>query len=467
MPACDAPVRLADFVSMHQAPPKLNSKAQVTESRSAEEQTFFDAAIDALGLLFSHHHTTVLRVTTFPEDFPLAYDLPLSANVAVDCEQRGCTLRPPPLPPLLPRPSHPCHAAALHERPPPRLQAVGMRPPCRWCVFEARAALLSKDMRRTLDLGHLAADCEFESRHKSAGIKELTALCTGGQSRPAPLPPDEFQALIDICTFANMKEGRVRVLQLYTQLIEGHLGTVHKLDYSMQVALPRTISPRSPSPIPPAHNRPHTHHLPRDSLLHYPPHAVPPPQSNVPSPHPSPPPPHPTPPNHMSECRLRDGATKTPSFSHAVRNQRTNTGPHTTRLTVQCSEPLPWHSISLCAVLSSGALKQLEWLYLDGNEVGDAGMSAIAEAVASGAIPRCTRIALDGNPGNDSGVQQALRDSMPAPPRKAPSHRKGAPRAHFGAPPSHSATIHPLQAAPAPRQGAIPGMPGTCQRHSQ
>jgi len=51
---------------------------------------------------------------------------------------------------------------------------------------------------------------------------------------------------------------------------------------------------------------------------------------------------------------------------------------------------------SLAAALA-GATPQLEWLYLSGNEIGDEGGVAIAEAVEGGACPRLARLALQHN----------------------------------------------------------------------
>ena len=63
----------------------------------------------------------------------------------------------------------------------------------------------------------------------------------------------------------------------------------------------------------------------------------------------------------------------------------------------------------MCA---SGSLPQLTELLLGENEIGDAGISALATACASGALPKCTCIVLGDNPASeDAGhaVQDALK----------------------------------------------------------
>ena len=58
--------------------------------RSAHDTRLFDQGLDGLGMIFSHPHTTVLRLTSLPSDYPSAYDLPETANTA-EFEKRGWT----------------------------------------------------------------------------------------------------------------------------------------------------------------------------------------------------------------------------------------------------------------------------------------------------------------------------------------------------------------------------------------
>ena len=45
------------------------------------------------------------------------------------------------------------------------------------------------------------------------------------------------------------------------------------------------------------------------------------------------------------------------------------------------------------------------------NQIGDAGLTALAKAVESGALPKCTGIGLGGNPASDE-AKQAVRDAI-------------------------------------------------------
>ena len=49
------------------------------------------------------------------------------------------------------------------------------------------------------------------------------------------------------------------------------------------------------------------------------------------------------------------------------------------------------------------------WLYE--NQIGDAGLSALAEAVGKGALPNCSLIDVEGNPASDE-AQQAVEDAI-------------------------------------------------------
>ena len=66
----------------------LQSDPVLGLERSAADESLFEAALRGLPLLCGHPHTWVLRVTTFPDDYPAAYSIPLGANVAKP-EARG------------------------------------------------------------------------------------------------------------------------------------------------------------------------------------------------------------------------------------------------------------------------------------------------------------------------------------------------------------------------------------------
>ena len=50
-------------------------------------------------------------------------------------------------------------------------------------------------------------------------------------------------------------------------------------------------------------------------------------------------------------------------------------------------------------------------LGLSGNQIGDAGLSALAEAVGKGALPKCTTIATSGNPAS-AEAKQGVKDAI-------------------------------------------------------
>ena len=50
-------------------------------------------------------------------------------------------------------------------------------------------------------------------------------------------------------------------------------------------------------------------------------------------------------------------------------------------------------------------------LWLHGNDIGDAGLTALAKAVESGALPECTIIGMAGNPAS-AEAKQAVKDAI-------------------------------------------------------
>ncbi len=53
-------------------------------------------------------------------------------------------------------------------------------------------------------------------------------------------------------------------------------------------------------------------------------------------------------------------------------------------------------------------MPNLKKLYLDGNQISNDGVAALASALRGGALPRCTDVDLEGNPGSDAPVKEAL-----------------------------------------------------------
>ena len=71
---------------------------------------------------------------------------------------------------------------------------------------------------------------------------------------------------------------------------------------------------------------------------------------------------------------------------------------------------------ALAKAVESGALAQLTRLELSFNSIGDAGLTALAEAIkpsagnASGALASLEMVELSGNPGDSAPVDKALKE---------------------------------------------------------
>ena len=65
---------------------------------------------------------------------------------------------------------------------------------------------------------------------------------------------------------------------------------------------------------------------------------------------------------------------------------------------------------ALAGACASGGLANLKILYLHRNKIGDDGITALADALesSSGALALCQRIVLSGSLGSDTPVQEAL-----------------------------------------------------------
>ena len=53
-------------------------------------------------------------------------------------------------------------------------------------------------------------------------------------------------------------------------------------------------------------------------------------------------------------------------------------------------------------------MPNLKELGLNGNQIGDDGVAALASALRGGALPVCTGIYFSGNPGSDDPVKEAM-----------------------------------------------------------
>ena len=65
---------------------------------------------------------------------------------------------------------------------------------------------------------------------------------------------------------------------------------------------------------------------------------------------------------------------------------------------------------ALAKAVESGTLPQLKQLWLSENKIGDMGVSALADTLGKGALPQLRNVYLDGNPGNAELVQSVLRE---------------------------------------------------------
>ena len=66
---------------------------------------------------------------------------------------------------------------------------------------------------------------------------------------------------------------------------------------------------------------------------------------------------------------------------------------------------------ALANACAGGAMAQLKELWLYKNKIGDAGMIKLSEACAGGTLPKCTTIILEGNPASQE-AQQAVEDAL-------------------------------------------------------
>ena len=78
-------------------------------------------------------------------------------------------------------------------------------------------------------------------------------------------------------------------------------------------------------------------------------------------------------------------------------------------------------------------MPNLKYLYLDENQIANAGVAALASALRGGALPSCTWIVLHGNPGSDakggsygheSKVDSKVREALASPERAAALARR-------------------------------------------
>ena len=166
-----------DYGSLHQHPDPANGVV-----RTEEQNALFKQGLACLGMFYSHNGTTVLRLTKFPEGYKKE-DQPEDANVSDYCD-RG------------------------------------------WCFTESAMASLTKDFRKSLDLGRMCDDKEYKYSF------ELIEDCTKGGGRRPPLLPSAFAAELETKSFTNGKDDKPLVKRLYEAAFQEQFGKATELRYN-------------------------------------------------------------------------------------------------------------------------------------------------------------------------------------------------------------------------------------------
>ncbi|EOD06785.1 hypothetical protein EMIHUDRAFT_359424, partial [Emiliania huxleyi CCMP1516] len=164
-----------DFGSLHQHPDPANGVL-----RTKKQNALFKQGLGCLGTLYSHPHTIVLRLTSFPDGHK-AEEQAEGTNVAKYFD-RG------------------------------------------WCFTECSWAGLTKAGDLSLDLGKMRAGVEYDFR-------SLTDDCTQDGGRRPPLLPSAFAAELEKKSFTNGKDDKPLVKQLYEAAFEEQFGKATELHY--------------------------------------------------------------------------------------------------------------------------------------------------------------------------------------------------------------------------------------------
>ena len=157
-----------DFGSLHQHPDPANGGM-----RTEEQNALFKQGLGCLGTLYSHQHTTVLRLTSFPDGHK-AEEQAEGTNVAKYFD-RG------------------------------------------WCATESSWAGLTKAGDLSLDLGKMRAGVEYD-------WDSLTDDCIQGGGRRPPLLPSAFAAELEMKSFTNGKDDKPLVERLYEAAFKEQFG---------------------------------------------------------------------------------------------------------------------------------------------------------------------------------------------------------------------------------------------------
>ena len=176
-----------DFCSLHQHPDPTKE-----HFRSERENELFKAGLGGLGPIYSHPHTIVLRLTTFPPGYPASYKR--DGQVALDAGA----------------------AATYYNR--------------GWTFTESCWASLTKSSKNSLDIGHVSTS--GSALTTLAGLWGVVSSCTRGGGRLPPLTPPKFKEQLKMKRFTNGKEDYPLVVQLYRDIFRKRFRSTTTLDYS-------------------------------------------------------------------------------------------------------------------------------------------------------------------------------------------------------------------------------------------
>ena len=69
--------------------------------------------------------------------------------------------------------------------------------------------------------------------------------------------------------------------------------------------------------------------------------------------------------------------------------------------------------VAVSKVIATGVLRKLELLNLLGNQIGEAGVMALAEAAGKGTLPKLKSLSIDGNSTISLQAKDALKAALP------------------------------------------------------
>jgi len=162
-----------DYGSLHQHPDPANGVM-----RTEEQDTLFKQGLEILGTSYSHLHTIVLKLTTFPDNVE---DLDMGVNMT-----------------------------AYYDR--------------GWCYTESYWSSLAQASGLSLDLGLMSGE--------AIGRTQFIEECTQNGGRRPPLLPSQFAAELETKWFNNGKDDKPLAKRLYEAAFDEQFGKATDLFYS-------------------------------------------------------------------------------------------------------------------------------------------------------------------------------------------------------------------------------------------